>query len=62
MCLVWKVEGVVDDPTETDNLMPNCVVFSLNEGRIKAGVVKLDGVTSPLRSCAVSDEESPLEE
>ena len=52
----------MDDPTETDNLMPNCVVFSLDEGRIKAGVVKLDGVTSPLRSCAVSDEESPLEE
>lgn len=60
MCLVWDVEGGADDSTETDDLMPIRVGFSLDEGRMKAGA-ELEAIASPTRSCAASDEEPPLE-
>ena len=37
-CLIWEVEGAADDSTETDDLVPTRVVFSLDDGRMKAGV------------------------
>ena len=58
--LVWEIEGGADDSRETDDLAPARVVFSLDEGRMKAGV-ELEGIASATRSCAVSDEEPPLE-
>lgn len=60
MRLMWEVEGGADASTETGDLIPTRVVFSLEEGRIKAGV-ELEEIASPTRSCVTSDEEPPIE-
>lgn len=57
-CLIWEAEGGADDSTESDDLVPTRVIFSLDEGRMKAGV-ELEEIASPTRSCVASDAEPP---
>lgn len=59
-CLTWEVEGGADVSTAIDDVAPSRVAFSLDEGRMKAGVV-LEETASPTRSRVASNEGPPAE-